>query len=169
MLRRRSSPDLGLRSRSNQCSWIRPQKAVSFKGIPIRSVLLNKYVILYPFLDLLYTERLSVSCNSRVSSEISWTQHVPPKSPTLYPRRRYMLHVSLYPTQSGLLRLSDFRSFRGIRDGGQWWKLGGSVATLLLRMPGRPRPFSSLLETSRFGRACFFPGYREGFVVSSWY
>jgi hypothetical protein len=27
-------------------SWIRPQKAVSFEGIPIRSVLSNKYLIL---------------------------------------------------------------------------------------------------------------------------
>jgi hypothetical protein len=55
------------------------EKAVGFEGIPIRSVLSNKYLILYPFLDLLYTERLSVSCNSRISSEISWTQHVPPQ------------------------------------------------------------------------------------------
>jgi hypothetical protein len=110
-------------------SWIRSQKAESFEGIPIRSELSNKYLILYPFLDLLYTECLTVSCNSRVSSEISWTQHVAsfPSSPAPYPRRRHRLRVSLYPTQSHLLRLSKFRGFGEFETGVQWWKLGASV------------------------------------------
>ena len=145
-------------------SWIRPQKAVSFEGIPIRSVLSNKYLILYPFLDLLYTECLSVSCNSRVSSEISWIQHVPPKSPALYSRRRHMLHVSLYPTQSHLLWLSEFRGFRGIRDGGSMVETcrkcrdiaashARPAASVLVALRGIPI-WSSLLLPWIPGRVC---------------
>lgn len=154
----------------HRSSWIRSQKTESFEGIPIRSELSNKDLILYPFLDLLYTERLPGSCNTRVSSEISWTQHV-----ASFPHRLVSISgddicfvcpcIQYNPTFFGSQSSGTFGEFE---TRVQWRKPGASVTTLLLRMPGRLCLFSSLLEASQFDRPCFFPGYREGFVVSSW-
>jgi hypothetical protein len=154
----------------HRSSWIRSQKTESLEGIPIRSELSNKDLILYPFLDLLYTERLPGSCNTRVSSEISWTQHV-----ASFPHRLLSIpgddicfvcpSIQYNPTFFDSQSSGNFGEFE---TRVQWRKPGASVTALLLRMPGRLCLFSSLLEASQFDRPCFFPGYREGFVVSSW-